>query len=123
MGGPVNLPAWVLSIPASLALHAVPIVLLVKLLTPSVQDVFVIDLSERLEVAQVGPQPTESVRRPSGPPASPTRSAPSPPRREAPTNERVGQWERDRLTPRNGPPCARLGTHAGSMQEGRWSSW
>lgn len=85
MGGPVNLPGWVLSIPASLALHAVPIALLVTLLTPSVQDVFVIDLNERLEVAQVGPQPTEPVRRPSGPPASPTRSAPSPPRPEAPT--------------------------------------
>jgi periplasmic protein TonB len=84
MSGPVNLPGWVLSIPASLALHAVPIVLLLKLFSPSVQDIFVIDLSERLEVAQDRPQPTESVRRPSGPPASPTKSAPSPPRSEAP---------------------------------------
>jgi periplasmic protein TonB len=84
MGGPVNLPGWVLSIPASLALHAVPIVLLVTLFTPSGQDVFVIDLSERLEVAQTRPQLTESVGRPSGPPASLTKSAPNPSRSKAP---------------------------------------
>src|SRR5262245_19638753 len=84
MGGPVNLPGWVLSIPASLALHAVPLLLLIRLFNPSVPDVFVVDLSEQPEVVQVMP-PSESARRLSGPPASPRKSAPHAPRAVRPS--------------------------------------
>src|SRR5262245_23364042 len=89
MSGPVNLPGWVLSIPASLVLHAVPAMLLLRLFTPSVPDHFVVDLSESPDIAQVQPTPTEPAKRPNGRPAVSRKTTPSSPRSETPATSSV----------------------------------